>query len=480
MRKLLVAVISIVFQIISINCLFAEWSQPILISQPGTGYYPQVLAHNDTIHVVFENTRQYDKISYIKSTNSGLNWTQDIVLSNQGCQTLFPRITKWNWKLYVTWYAQFYEGNSRFNIGVNSSVNDGSTWNSTEYLFNPNLEHLSYYADSATDSLINLTFSANTGNSMYFYSMRSINFGEDWSIPQYITTSNFVSIPDQVSYGNFCHFVWPGYISLHDHEETFYLRSTDGGQNWEDNLPISNIDSIPSYFPAITVNEIGSVFITWMDFKYSPNFTTGDIFIRQSLDSGATWLPEQQLTFNHYAMWSDVASRGDTIFVVYEDFRPENGWRGIYCTYSLDSGINWVDPERLDTNEYDSFNPSVSMSNGRVYVIWEEAHDNPDSCGIMFCRWNPEPDAIDGESEQEPAQFSLSAYPNPFNSATTITLSGAEQAEIGIYDITGRLITTLHTVGGQALWDAGAYSSGLYFARLAGEKASTIKLVLVK
>ena len=79
-----------------------------------------------------------------------------------------------------------------------------------------------------------------------------------------------------------------------------------------------------------------------------------------------------------------------------------------------------------------------------------------------------------------PSNISLTAYPNPFNSATTITLTGAEQAEIGIYDITGRLITTLHTVGGQALWDASAYSSGLYFARVAGEKASTIKLVLVK
>jgi hypothetical protein len=79
-----------------------------------------------------------------------------------------------------------------------------------------------------------------------------------------------------------------------------------------------------------------------------------------------------------------------------------------------------------------------------------------------------------------PHFIALSAYPNPFNSATTITLTSAEQAEIGIYDITGRLITTLHTIGGQALWDASAYSSGLYFARVAREKAGAIKLVLIK
>jgi hypothetical protein len=93
---------------------------------------------------------------------------------------------------------------------------------------------------------------------------------------------------------------------------------------------------------------------------------------------------------------------------------------------------------------------------------------------------NPPANISDGNYFELPSEISLSAYPNPFNSATTITLLGFENAEIEIYDITGRLITTLHTFGGQALWDASAYSSGLYFARLAGEKAATIKLILLK
>jgi hypothetical protein len=120
------------------------------------------------------------------------------------------------------------------------------------------------------------------------------------------------------------------------------------------------------------------------------------------------------------------------------------------------------------------------------------AFDNEGNLHVAFNLLNPgndynlyygflaSPLGLDEARNNEPVLFSLSAYPNPFNSATTITLTGAEQAEIGIYDITGRLITTLHAVGGQALWDASAYSSGLYFARAAAEKASTIKLVLVK
>jgi hypothetical protein len=73
--------------------------------------------------------------------------------------------------------------------------------------------------------------------------------------------------------------------------------------------------------------------------------------------------------------------------------------------------------------------------------------------------------AIDepGENPRE-YSFSLSAYPNPFNSATMITITGAKQGMIAIYDIAGRKICVLNAQNGKAIWDAAAYSSGLYFA----------------
>ena len=76
----------------------------------------------------------------------------------------------------------------------------------------------------------------------------------------------------------------------------------------------------------------------------------------------------------------------------------------------------------------------------------------------------------------------LSCYPNPFNSATTITVAGGEEAEIAIYDIAGRKVTTLHTEHGRAVWEAIGLSSGVYFARAGnGAGASNIiKLILMK
>jgi hypothetical protein len=75
----------------------------------------------------------------------------------------------------------------------------------------------------------------------------------------------------------------------------------------------------------------------------------------------------------------------------------------------------------------------------------------------------------------------LSAYPNPFNSSTTITLTGTTRADITIYDITGRRIATLRTDAGKAIWDASGHPSGVYFARIEEEDISkSIKLVLLK
>jgi hypothetical protein len=75
--------------------------------------------------------------------------------------------------------------------------------------------------------------------------------------------------------------------------------------------------------------------------------------------------------------------------------------------------------------------------------------------------------------------FQLSAYPNPFNSSTTIRIN--HDTPILIYDITGRRIAMLHTEQGKAVWDASNIPSGIYFARAqTGKSEQSIKLILMK
>jgi hypothetical protein len=79
-------------------------------------------------------------------------------------------------------------------------------------------------------------------------------------------------------------------------------------------------------------------------------------------------------------------------------------------------------------------------------------------------------------------------YPNPFNASTIISYSLNENSTvlIEIYDLLGRKIETLaedHQPGGsnQVVWDAGDYSSGIYFYRIqTAEYVEMRKIVLLK
>jgi hypothetical protein len=87
-----------------------------------------------------------------------------------------------------------------------------------------------------------------------------------------------------------------------------------------------------------------------------------------------------------------------------------------------------------------------------------------------------------------PQSYALSAYPNPFNPTTTVafTLPAASLVTVNVYDVSGRLVSTLanerfsegtHHVA----FDAAALPTGVYIARMnAGAATMTTKLLLIK
>jgi hypothetical protein len=80
------------------------------------------------------------------------------------------------------------------------------------------------------------------------------------------------------------------------------------------------------------------------------------------------------------------------------------------------------------------------------------------------------------------------AFPNPFNPVTRISYSipQRQQVRLVVYDVAGRLVEELaDEVKGPGEyvveWDAGRFSSGIYFYRLrTGNTTLTKKMVLLK
>lgn len=117
--------------------------------------------------------------------------------------------------------------------------------------------------------------------------------------------------------------------------------------------------------------------------------------------------------------------------------------------------------------------------------------DSEENCDSTWLRLTVHEDnyVIDPSASDLPYMFTLfNAYPNPFNSSTTIkyNLPFSTNVSLGVYDPSGRKINTMiegYRQAGihNATFTAAGLSSGLYFVRLeAGGFCSIKKLILMR
>jgi hypothetical protein len=122
--------------------------------------------------------------------------------------------------------------------------------------------------------------------------------------------------------------------------------------------------------------------------------------------------------------------------------------------------------------------PFTKLATGRGPTVWDAS-----------CSGEPFPGEVISLISSQPSQFVMqSAYPNPFNPTTTIsfTLPEANRVTLSVYDISGKLVTTLvdgYREAGvqQVTFDGSNLASGIYFCRIQASNLTAMqKLVLMK
>jgi len=112
-----------------------------------------------------------------------------------------------------------------------------------------------------------------------------------------------------------------------------------------------------------------------------------------------------------------------------------------------------------------------------------------DAFKVKIADCEPTHVADEVETAHIPDEYALiGCYPNPFNAQTIIEygIPEASRVTVEIYDILGRKVETLvnkqQSAGyHQIIWNAGDFSSGVYFYKLqAGDFTKTKKMTLVK
>lgn len=162
--------------------------------------------------------------------------------------------------------------------------------------------------------------------------------------------------------------------------------------------------------------------------------------------------------------------------------RLGQSWRGLYPI----EGVNVFSDSLLQLA-----GAVLDTSTGQVWVAAGESRQHGGGSGWSTLRMQLLDDELMDVSEPNsnlPQEFSLVAFPNPFNSTTLISFSlpQASPLSMRVFDLSGRQVATLvdgYMSAGKhsALWNASGAASGSYMVQLeAGEHRGTIPITLVK
>jgi len=152
---------------------------------------------------------------------------------------------------------------------------------------------------------------------------------------------------------------------------------------------------------------------------------------------------------------------------------PGNYYVNIY-SYDNSGWDNTLDTWIRDTTFIGSLTFSIIVNSTNDYKILSTYQSGCSHSGGV-------------DEETVPTEFaSLNNYPNPFNSSTKIEfhLPFNETAEMSVYDVNGKKVTTLfnkyYSAGNHSLlWKATDISSGMYFLTISTKSYSQSKKILL-
>ncbi len=445
-----------------------------------------VKSSGDTVHVVWSDNRNGQmnlEIYYKRSVDGGLTWSNDTRLTNSTGASECQSVLVSGSNVHVIW-GDFRDGNGE--IYYKRSSNGGLNWENDVRLTNDGNASLHPSAAVSGSDIVVVWDDTRAGN-YEIYFKRSTDNGTTWEADTRLTNNTAISdIPCISMVGSLVMVVWRDNRDGNSNEKVYYKRSTDKGLTWGSDSRISS-DTMTQYYPSIAIAG-NNVHVVWEDYRVSGG-GNGEIFYKRSTDGGINWGTDIRLTSEFGESLRPTLSLSGSltspnVHVVWTDERNSN--KEIYYKCSSDNGSLWEGDTRLTSNSADSYYPFVSASGPAVHVIWQ---DNRDGNLEIYYKRNPTGNVTGLENivSEIPKEFRLEQnYPNPFNPVTTIRYTipippsssplAKGRNEVGfvslkVYDVLGNEIATLvneeKPAGSYEVnFNAAGLSSGMYFYKL--------------
>ena len=434
-------------------------------------------ASGNVVHIVWYDTRDGNReIYYKRSVDGGVNWGTDARMTNANGDSWYPSISISGLFVHVVW-MDTRDGNTE--VYYKRSTDEGVSWEADVRLTN-NASPSVYPSISVSGLEVHVVWRDYPGNFEIYYK-RSIDGGANWGSDTRLTNNSATSYEASIAVsGQVVHVVW--YDERHGiAEEIYYKRSEDGGVSWGEDTRLTN-NAGDSWAPSVSVSD-STVHIVW----YDDRDAYWEIYYKRSTDGGISWESDKRLT-NDIAQKSNpsISVSDQVVNVVWEDNRDGN--YEIYYKSSTDDGINWGVDYRLTNAALYSGRPSVAVSGSSVHVVWHDGREGNDE--IHYKR-NPTGNVtgIETIGLELPGDFKLEQnYPNPFNPSSTIRfqIPSSGFVLLVVHDVLGTEVATLISEQMEAgtytkQFDANNLTSGVYFYQLRFNNfTDTKKFVLIK
>jgi hypothetical protein len=231
------------------------------------------------------------------------------------------------------------------------------------------------------------------GGTWEVFYKRSTDDGNTWGPETPLTrTANLFRMGTAIS-GSALHVVWGGTNrtdGLGDSSAIYYLHSTTGGVTWE---PIVQLAASSSGERPAVAAFSNFVHVTWFDKRDATQSWDTEIYYKRSTDGGATWGPDVRMshTPTHTRHPQIVATPGVVCCIwedgqIFKDGKAE-GDPALYTAVSADNGQTWSTPQRITfvnaPNGWATHSKSYAYGS-TVHLAWTDGPNGPNQTRATY------------------------------------------------------------------------------------------------
>lgn len=428
---------------------FGQWEPDLrLTDDPANSFLcgqQCIIANGDTLHVIFvDNRSDHYNVYYTRSLDAGVTWDSAVRVSPGDDNRIFSAtVAASGSNVHVAW-----EGQGNGSLQYRRSTDGGTTWcPETALVVSPSCGTPFLSAEGGHVGLAWSDSRDGNWNGELYYK-QSNDGGSSWTVDARLTVDADSTADKEACLalsGNNRYIVWTR-MSLRTYDEqTWFMRSANGGTTWEPRHPVTD-DTTKQNQPMVAAAG-PDVHVCWWDGRPGGY----GIWYRRSTDNGATWDAGRYLADTTYGSdYPAIAAAGGNVHLTYRA-APAGQLVTDYRS-STDNGQTWSAETAL-TTVAGMGTATIAAAGSRAHLLF---YDNRDGNFEVYHKRN----LTAGGVEEAP---SADARTPSFGPTVVRGVLGTRAGGV-LLDVSGRRVTDL----APGCNDISRIAPGLYFLRGSG------------